>query len=303
MSWRLLWRQARPVDRLVVGFLAAYAVSTALLGRGDPWWGATVGVQLLLVAVIIGMHRAWHDATRGVKGLLRTCYPAMLYPLFYWQMRGAIHWIFPGFFDHQIVALERAVLGIDFNVWLQPLQKPLLNELMMLGYFSYYLLIPVLVIALYMRGEREALGRALFAATAAFVISYVGFVVYPLEGPRYFLSGQITHPLEGWVFVPAVRTIIAKGAIHGGCMPSSHAAVALVVLTLPRLAVVMAPFVILLFAATVWGHFHYLSDLVAGWLVGGVALWAAGKPRRCPAVAAAGGEMHEVRLARQRVAV
>lgn len=306
--WRSLWQQARPVDRLVVGYLVAFALGMAVLGSGDPSWGMAAAIQLALAAAILAMIHAWPDQARGMRGFLRVCYPAMLYPVFYLQMRGAIHWVFPAFFDHQIVALEKAVLGVDLNVWLLPIQKPVLNELFMLGYFSYYLLIPALVIPLFVRGEREAIGRVLHACTVAFVVSYVGFVLYPLEGPRYFLSGRLTQQLGGWVFVPTVRAIIAKAAIHGGCMPSSHAAVALVVLvwarrTLPRLAALMIPLVFLLFVATVWGHFHYVSDLVAGWLVGAAALWLAGKLPTCSRGAIVSGDTHCARVVRERVAV
>ena len=60
-------------------------------------------------------------------------------------------------------------------------------------------------------------------------------------------------------------------------MPSSHTAVALVVLfyarrTQPRLAIWLAPFVFTLVVATFWGRFHYLSDTVIGVLVGFAAI-------------------------------
>jgi membrane-associated phospholipid phosphatase len=35
-----------------------------------------------------------------------------------------------------------------------------------------------------------------------------------------------------------------------------------------------------LFCATVWGHFHYVSDVVVGWPVGMLGVWIGGKLTR-----------------------
>jgi len=277
-SWRALWQRFRPVDRLTAGYTLAFAVGVVLLGRDQPrWWVWVLAHLLLLLAIVVVVGR-WGERVKGASGFVRLLYPAMLYPLFYREAQIAVHWIFPGFLDHQIVALERAVFGVDPNVWLGPAQSVVVNELLMLGYFSYYLLLPVVALSLYVKGRSEELSALLHATTAAFVISYVGFALYPLEGPRYFLADRFSAPLAGWFIVPLVNWIVGNGAIHGGCMPSSHVAVALVVLvwakrTQPRLAAVLAPLVLLLFAATVWGRFHYFSDVVAGWGVGIAALW------------------------------
>jgi len=57
-------------------------------------------------------------------------------------------------------------------------------------------------------------------------------------------------------------------------MPSSHVAVALVVLVYARrhhrlLYYLLSPLVASLLISTVYGRFHYISDVVAGLLVGG----------------------------------
>jgi membrane-associated phospholipid phosphatase len=151
------------------------------------------------------------------------------------------------------------------------------NEIMMAGYFSYYLLIPVTALTLFFRRQITDLRGMLYSVTTAFVLSYIGFVIFPVEGPRYFFAEQFSAPLEGWFFVPIVGYIIKHGAIHGGCMPSSHVAVALVVLlwtrrALPRLGTILTPIVLVLTIGTGWGRFHYLTDIVAGIIVGIAAL-------------------------------
>jgi len=136
----------------------------------------------------------------------------------------------------------------------------------------------VVTLSLFFRRQYDDLRAMLYATTTAFVISYAGFILFPAEGPRYFLADRFDGPLSGWLFVPLVRQIIDAGAIHGGCMPSSHVAVALVTLlwarrSLPRLGMVLTPFVFVLLFATAWGRFHYVSDAIVGVLVGLLAMW------------------------------
>ena len=269
----LLWRRSRPLDNLTCGYVVVFAVGLLFFGRHQPSTKYLLPIHAGLLFAIVWMVVRWDDRTRGVARFLRHLYPAILYTFFYCEIAVALHWVFKGFFDPQILAVERAILGVDLNVWLIPAQQTLLNEWMMLGYFSYYLVIPSLALTLYWQRRIGELHDFLTAVTVTFVISYAGFILYPVAGPRYFLAESFSGPIPGWCFVPLVNWIIASGAIHGGCMPSSHVAVALVVLvwayrTNRRLAMVMTPFILTLFFATVWGRYHYLSDVVAGWLVG-----------------------------------
>jgi membrane-associated phospholipid phosphatase len=171
-------------------------------------------------------------------------------------------------------------LGVDLNVWLQAVQTPLLNEWMMFGYFAYYPLIPLLAFTLYFQRRTDELNMFVTAATIAFSVSYIGFILYPVEGPRYFLAEHFSGPLRGYVFVPLVRWVIEGAAIHGGCMPSSHVAASWVVLiwayrTQRRIAWVLTPIILTLTAATVWGRFHYFTDVLVGLPVGLGAVYLA----------------------------
>lgn len=275
--WRLFWRQSRPLDRITWGYTLTFGVGLLLFGRHHLSTNYLFPVHIALLGAIAWMVVHWDNRSHGLRGFLRHLYPVILYTFFYCEIAVALHWFFRGFFDDRILAVEHAVFGVDLNVWLIPAQHALLNEWMMLGYFSYYLIIPTLALTLFFRKQIDLLHDFLTAVTVTFVISYVGFILYPVAGPRYFFADHFNGPIPGWFFVPLVNWIIAGAAIHGGCMPSSHVAVALVVLiwawrTDRRLAAVMTPFIFTLFFATVWGRFHYFSDVVAGWVTGVVGL-------------------------------
>ena len=291
--WRRLWQRATPLDRLAFLYIFAFGLGVDAFGKPGHSRDLLIAAHAgLLIAIILILH-FWHDRRTGVSGFIRLLYVPLLYTFFYSETQVAVHWVFPDFFDAQLVALERAVLGVVPNLWIIPWQTPLLNEWMMLGYFSYYLLVPILGLTLFFRRRYVALNGFLTASTVAFVISYIGFVVYPVEGPRYFLAAQFTEPLRGYVFVPLVRSIIDNAAIHGGCMPSSHVAVALVVLvwayrTYRRLALVLTPLVVTLTFATVWGRFHYVADVVVGIVVGLIGLYVGARWTRDRAVSPVG---------------
>ncbi|HEX9750334.1 MAG TPA: phosphatase PAP2 family protein [candidate division Zixibacteria bacterium] len=271
--WRRYIERASILDRLMAAYIFAFTLGLAVFDFGNASFWPRVLIHCALLFLIFLTIINWGGRTAGVRGFIRQLYPVLLYPFLYLQTQVAVHWVFPGFLDRQIVALENALFGVDPNIWLTQFESPWINEWMMMGYFSYYPLLFVTVLPLHLTGRIREVRRILLGCSIAFVISYIGFVLYPLEGPRYFLADRLSPGLEGWLFVPLVNMVIDTGAIHGGCMPSSHTAVALVVMfwmwrIRRRLAWVLLPFVATLVIATMWGRFHYLSDVVIGALIG-----------------------------------
>ena len=70
-----------------------------------------------------------------------------------------------------------------------------------------------------------------------------------------------------------VRSIQAKGSIHGGCFPSSHVAAAFAVLFSARryektIFWILLPIVLSLAVSIVYTRYHYAVDSVAGAMVG-----------------------------------
>ena len=121
-----------------------------------------------------------------------------------------------------------------------------------------------------------------FTATAAIIlfVSYLLFWIYPVEGPRWFFAEQYLHEIEGPLFRPAIDFVMNRAAVHGGAMPSSHTGLALAIMLFcfryyRKAGWVMLPLVIGLAAGTVWGRFHYASDVVVGVAIGLLATWFA----------------------------
>jgi membrane-associated phospholipid phosphatase len=110
-----------------------------------------------------------------------------------------------------------------------------------------------------------------FEYVGCFLISYLGYIVVPAIGPRFFLQG--VEPLQGvFLFEPLLHGL---NVLEGGardCFPSGHTALTLLVLYhafryARPLLIVLVPVGCGLLFATVYLRFHYMVDVIAGVLL------------------------------------
>lgn len=258
-----------PVDIALFVYLGFLTVSILLFNHRLPNWGWFLVFHGALVAFVLLLAKTLKDAPEGWRGLLRWGYPILLFTFLYEETGYLVHLFFDGWQDSRLITFEYRLTGTIPSVWLAQRARPWLSEIFMAGYFSYYFIIPLGALLLWARRETVSFQLLILAVCIGFFISYAGFLFYPLEGPRYAIPHLHPGTVEGPFFVKLVKFVIDKGAIHGGCMPSSHVAVAVIVLlALYRRAHLwfwaLLPWVMGLAVGTVYGRFHYVSDVVAG---------------------------------------
>ncbi|MDT8395797.1 MAG: phosphatase PAP2 family protein [bacterium] len=269
----------RPEDTAFLVYLAGISVFVTLFHNGvQRWWLYVISHAAGAAAVIFFLRYA-DKHPHPVIRFFRYWYIPLSLAVFYEQIDRFILGLHGRYLDHLIYDFEKALLGIHPSVWMEQFASPVLTEIMKISYNSYYWIGPILGISLYRKGDLIPFRRSIFTISAAFFISYSGFILFPVVGPRYMLSHLYNGPLDGY-FVTALQDFIMEhGDIQGGCMPSSHVAVALVVLLLAwtyrrRMAFWMTPLVTMLCISTVYNRYHYASDVVAGVVVGlAVFLW------------------------------
>jgi membrane-associated phospholipid phosphatase len=139
------------------------------------------------------------------------------------------------------------------------------------AYVSYYAIIYVPPVVLYLRRRRETFYSTVAGLMTVFAFSYFIFVVFPVAGPRY------VWPPPPAVFDGPVRRfvlhVLAAGSAKGTAFPSSHVAVATVQSVLAfrwsaRAGVVLSVLTTGLALGAVYGGFHYGVDVLAGAAVG-----------------------------------
>jgi membrane-associated phospholipid phosphatase len=245
--------------------------------RGRPGWILFFGFYILTAAFILIFSSV---EVSGIWRAVRLFYPLVLIAFFYEILGYQMFLIHPHSFDSQINNFEMAIVGFDSSFALQPLMTTFLNELMSFSYISYYFL--TIVTVSFMIGFRRwySLERTVLAASLAFYVSYIIFLLYPVMGPRFYLQSIYYLPLHGPFFTPLAQLIVHSGGLKGGAMPSSHCAVALVLIYFlahewRRTKIPLLTLFVLICISTVYGRYHYISDVVAGLIIGAVSIIAA----------------------------
>ena len=166
---------------------------------------------------------------------------------------------------------------------------PLVSELLHAAYVSYYAIIYVPPVVLYLRGRRESFFSTVAGLMTVFAFCYLTFVVFPVAGPRYLWPpppGVFDGPVRRFVL-----NVLAAGSAKGTAFPSSHVAVATVQSILAfrrsaRAGVALSVITTGLALGAVYGGFHYGVDVLAGAGVGlviGITLLFASRDASVPA--------------------
>lgn len=290
-------RSPLPVDVLLAGYLGVTGAlalgSLTAVGAGVA--AVHAGAIWLLLGPVAGLgpEAPVRDALAGgtaapraarsipapihVARFVRVAYPVLLTPLLYTELELLNQLYVQGYLDAMVQGWEEALFGTQLSVvWADRQPWRWLSELMHLGYFSYYLLIPISAIVVYRRGGQGELHRFTVITGFAFFLCYAIFVVFPVTGPRY-LYDQLQGTPAGALLFDAVHAVAERGSSKGTAFPSSHVAATVAAwLSCRRIARrwywIAAPFVLLLTLGTVYGRFHYAVDALAGLLVA-LAAW------------------------------
>lgn len=198
---------------------------------------------------------------------------------------------------------DRLVAGID--QWLGAGSSPVvfLGRLLASGSVEFWAVvyaffIPYLYLSIFLcllgRPDEE---RPLFISALAmtYAVSFVGYLLIPSRGPIVFLQHDFSSPLEGGYFLQLVVDSVARSGGDHGAFPSLHVGAAwfLCLFDLRRgqlRGMLYVPLVLGIAGATLVLRYHYLTDLIAGFLIATAAVLAAERiyrwPRPCPSIGA-----------------
>ncbi|MEW6517619.1 MAG: phosphatase PAP2 family protein [candidate division FCPU426 bacterium] len=266
----------KPHDYTSLGYLGLVSLALVFFGSRLPDRNWLLAGYLGYAAVILLL--VWLAARfprNRWAAFFRLGYPLLAILFLYRGIEGHVLLWHGQFLDAQVAEWERSVLGAYPNLALESLVSRPLTEVLKFSYFSYYFYIalpPLLLFFLHRETEMEIF---IFTASLTFYVSFVGFVLVPLEGPRYYFAQQFRIPhLEGYFFSPLQDWLMSRAAARGACFPSSHLAVAWVSLFLVRRFFGSRPFWLILpltvgmTFAIVYNRYHYAVDAVAGLFVG-----------------------------------
>lgn len=160
----------------------------------------------------------------------------------------------------------------------------LFTDLVYVAYASFYFL-PLTVALLARRQGPERFEAAAFPILLAFYLSFLGYLLWPAEGPRV-PEAQEAARLGGGAVSGAIRAFLRGAeATTLDAFPSGHTALSLLSALLatrafPRLAPLLWIWAAAIVFATVYISVHYVVDLLAGAALAVLALVLAGPLRR-----------------------
>ena len=289
------WQYYRLVDWLTQGYLAIVGVLILILhGPALPQWPWYALAHVVLLLAIDGLIR-WHSGRTDLRvvGLLRHFYPFLLYTFLYLETGSLNHLLETGYLDAHLLRWDLHMFGglpsVSFMARLPYLP---LSELFHASYSSYYIMIPGVGIALFIR-RRGQFQHYLAVMSFVFYVCYLTFIFTPVMGPRIldprlrplplppdlagFTLPEVPPAIQSGPFFQIMACVYKHFEAPGAAFPSSHVAVALCTLYfsfryLRRIRIPHTVMVILLSLATVYCRYHYVVDVIAGALAAAVLI-------------------------------
>lgn len=276
------------VDYATQGYVALVGLFILIFHGGTvPDWRGLVALHVLGLAVIHGLIRWAASRPRNpVLEFLRHFYPVLLYTAFFCET-GMLNQMFvPNYLDPWFLGLEQRLFGMQPSVeFMNRLPYLLVSEVFFASYFSYYLMIGGVGLALFLR-QRRAFYHYVSVVSFVFYVCYVAYIFLPVMGPRGFFReiGGYRIPMEaaGLSAVPEYPAAVQGGPFYwimtqiysgleaaGAAFPSSHVAVSICTCMfswryLRPIRWIHSVMVTLLCLATVYCRYHYLVDVIAG---------------------------------------
>lgn len=215
-----------------------------------------------------------HPKLERILAFIRAIYPVLLFEFFYTSGHAFNRIIFTDWLDPWFMGIDLKLFGYYPSLeWGVKYSNWLLQELFHFAYFCYYPMIVGLPVYLYIK-QPKAFKELIFNLTFVFYCCYFIYSVLPVIGGRYLPEAmELTKVYRFGPFTHIMAYIYRTSGHLGGAFPSSHIAITLV-LTVAALRYVrpwgylFSVIACFLAIATVYCHYHWFIDAVAGIFTG-----------------------------------
>jgi len=268
------WKKLKLFDKAVIAFFLILNILISIFYFNVDIWYIRFVSHFLVILAVLYLIPLLDLKNNRLLHFLRHWYLVFTLILIYWNVGNFIHLIFPSHFDYLIISFEESMFGIPPNIWIQRYVNPFLTEVMQLSYAVYWFVIPVGAGIFYFNRRYRECEYLLFFTFGTFFLSYLFFIFVPVAGPRFMMIDQIYVEYKGLFLTGLFRSLVEGSGLKGGAFPSSHVAVAVVILIFvwkyyPNIGKWgFLPAVVALSLSTVYGQYHYITDMIAGLIMG-----------------------------------
>ncbi len=257
------------VDWVVAAYNLVFAIIW-LSQLGEVWFAAILGAAHLAGLVLTWLLSRAPTVLSPPTRTLREMYPLLFLAVFWLELDVLRPVMALQSGDALVAGWDRLIFRFPLHeIWLPSMSAPWFSEIMHLAYEGYYPLIFAPPLALLFQRRREALRDVTFRLVLVYLICFLSYAVFPVDGP-HFLHEPFRGPHMAGFFYGINRTLQALGDSLGCSFPSSHVAAAVSCayigwMYFPRwIAMVMVIESLGVALATVYTQSHYAIDSLAG---------------------------------------
>lgn len=264
----------RPVDCFIAGY-ELLMVLTAAVFKGNIHNYHIVGLRHgAVIMLLIGLRWLAVNHPNKYLTVISDWYPIVTLPLTYRWAGDFVHAVFAWKLDFLLNRFDVWLLGEDPVRILQRQASVQLTDLMQLSYCSFFVMIFASSFILYRQKRFREFDNLRLGIITALYGTYLWFMLLPAHSPRFEVWRHLK--LNGGWLTHQISAFITSTAYCGGAFPSGHAAASLIIcIFMSRyLKWWSLPFIIatiLLLLSTLFGGYHYLADILAGFAHG--AMW------------------------------
>ena len=192
------------IDYVTQGYILLVGLLVLLFhNQTVPGWGWLVGAHVVLLVLVHLLVRAnGRGRGGGVLDFLRHFYPVLLYAVFYRESGMLSQMFVTGHLDPVVIRWEQALFGFQPSMqFMASLPWLPVSEVFYASYFSYYVMIAGVGLALFLR-RREAFFHYVSVLSFVFYVCYLIYIFLPVIGPRVF-----SRSLGGYTLPPDVQAL------------------------------------------------------------------------------------------------
>jgi len=241
--------------------------------QADPF--ALYSQYLIILAIIFFIIILWHFTKNPLLKIVRFWYPFAFIGLLYTTTTKMDLVIWHEYLDPIIQYYDYLMFGYQPSlVWGTVYNTFFWQEFYHYFYFAYYPMIFGIPLFVYLRQERREYLRVLTNLLFVFFTCFILYVIFPVVGGRIMpeLLG-IENQYRHGIFTHIMAFIYRTNPHWGAAFPSSHIAVSLTLTLicfryLRGFAWIVLLHAVLLIIATVYCHYHYVTDAIVGLVFG-----------------------------------
>ena len=259
----------RPADSVTIIFLVFLNALTIVFFREVPKAPLLIGLYSTLIIAQLTLIR-FRNRNHFLRIFYSIVFPIACVLIIFDSLGQLVHYINPTDIDPLLIRMDYMIFHGHPTVMLEKIASPLLTDMLQLAYTSYYFIPISFGIILFRNNLTRDFDRSVFLILLCFYLSYLGYILFPALGPRFYLNNLQTAELQGLLISEPIQSILNRlEGIKRDAFPSGHTAITVLVLCLAYrykrdFFWIALPIVSALIFATVYCRYHYVVDVIAG---------------------------------------